>query len=582
MEWFQNAVKCARELFDRPCEYPLIDDDEVLDEEVVYESWPWELKLSGHSRDELLEDALTSNHYDCAVHFVWLNLFYRLAHYPADMIASDVEDRDNAEEHRKEFLSDLKTLVGMTKDEAVNSKDLRRLRWEVSNACAVQDWDTASRLYIRLEELAETRAERSQIIAMYGRCEFLTVFARLWELDELDLDMWAPAPVRPWTGLINLGLAVRSLAAVDPTVSLPPAEESRVESAAYRLSKAIKGSMDADLIYGCMLLRCRLALGRFRDAAADCEALLSRREEFSSGPWEGIHPEPPIISRLYALAVGSYEADGQIDRAITASDRWLKDCPDEPGIHECRSRLFQKQGDLEAAYADLRAEVDRNPLCGEDPNVSMAIRFGELYRAPDVQWKRFRRGLDPSEIDLVRSLVTVHWPAATRLDDRSFGQWIDGCCLLFKRVPDNPAMAVFAFGGLAETELRTRIFERFRKTMETEIASLLSENEDPLTRYLRRGAITLEQMRREIQDAKARSAAAQKLQEWLRREKFAGWLQRIDLRSLAELNNRAKHTREPFLDWKDAEEMARLTRELLDVLLGSGTQPSGPRPSVRS
>jgi hypothetical protein len=211
MKWLLNTVERARERFEAPDEYPLIDDRKVLDPEVIFESWLWEYIHGGeYSRDSLMEAALTSDHADLPVRFTWLNLFYLLAHYPADKVASVIEDRENAARHRKEFLGDLKTLVGLAREQAIDSRDVRQLRWEVSNACAIQDWDLAEILYRRLEELAEVN-DKPQVLATHGRHEFLTVFGPKWELDELDLDMWAPLPSRPLTESSNLFLAVRSV-----------------------------------------------------------------------------------------------------------------------------------------------------------------------------------------------------------------------------------------------------------------------------------------------------------------------------------------------------------------------------------
>jgi tetratricopeptide (TPR) repeat protein len=314
-----------------------------------------------------------------------------------------------------------------------------------------------------------------------------------------------------------------------------------------------------------------LALGAFQDAAADCEALLRRRDELAEGPWKAWDCADFIVSRLYKLAVDSYEADGRIDRAITASDRWMREFPAQPGIHECRARLFQQQGDLDSAYESLRKEVASNPPRGEKPAISMALRFGELYGTPEVQLKRFRRNLDLNEIDLVRSLVGIHWPKARALDDPNSKDWINGCSLLLKRVPDDPSLAVFLFGRVAENHLRTRLFERFRATLGVEITSSIpSEEQDPITNYVRhgtRGHISLEQMLNEIRHPEARSAVGRRFREWLRREKNARFLQQIDLKALGDLNNRAKHKRESLLTWRDAEDMARLSREVLDVLL---------------
>jgi hypothetical protein len=152
MEWLQSAVERARERFGTSDEYPLIDDGEILNRNVIYECWPWEHGHPGRqNRDALIESALTSNHNDLPVHFVWLNLFYRLAHYPADDVATVVEDRENAGWHRKEFLADLKALVGLTQEEARYCRDPRRLRWEITNACIIQDWDRAMALIERLK-----------------------------------------------------------------------------------------------------------------------------------------------------------------------------------------------------------------------------------------------------------------------------------------------------------------------------------------------------------------------------------------------------------------------------------------------
>jgi tetratricopeptide (TPR) repeat protein len=570
MEWLLAALQRARERFGTSDEYPLIDDGEILDQEVIYESWPWEyVQPAKHNHDALMEAALTNDHADLPARFVWLNLFYRLAHYPADDVAVDVADRDNAAGRREEFLSDLKTLVGLTREEVCDCRDPRRIRWEISNACAVQDWSLAGTLYKRLEDLAEAD-QAAQVLATHGRHEVLTVFAQHWDLAGLGLSLWAPIPEKRFAAVADLLLSLRSLgAAEDPVISLSPDEENRIEDARHHLAKAMKSKVKADLVYRFLLLRCRLALGAFREAASDCEALLRRRDEFAGGRWKAMDFEPFAVSRLFALAIDSYEADGQVDRAITASERWVKEFPDQPGINERRFRLFQKQGDLDSAHESLRKEVAIDSARGDDPAVSMALRIGELYAAPDVQWRRFRRNLDPNEIELVQSLVTILWKNSGRFGDRSFKEWIDGCYLLLRRLPDNPAMAVFAFGRLAETELHTRIFERFRETMRLEAPSIPSTEKDPLTNYVyvRGGVMTLEQMLNEIRHREARSMAGGRFRDWFGPEKNAGLLQQVDLKRLGELNNRAKHSREPHLEWKDAEEMARLTRELLDVLL---------------
>jgi hypothetical protein len=46
MEWFQKALARARELLEKNArEYPLVDDDELIDEEVIYNCWPWQCHI---------------------------------------------------------------------------------------------------------------------------------------------------------------------------------------------------------------------------------------------------------------------------------------------------------------------------------------------------------------------------------------------------------------------------------------------------------------------------------------------------------------------------------------------------------
>ena len=84
-----NWFDAARERFGGPGEFPLIDDKETVEEKAVYEHWPWSIGF-GRDADRLRQEALTVDHLDLPVRFVYLNLFYRLAHYPAEQVAAVV------------------------------------------------------------------------------------------------------------------------------------------------------------------------------------------------------------------------------------------------------------------------------------------------------------------------------------------------------------------------------------------------------------------------------------------------------------------------------------------------------------
>ena len=50
MEWLQSALERARQRFATADEYPLIDDGELVDRDVIYQSWPWERVSSSRGR----------------------------------------------------------------------------------------------------------------------------------------------------------------------------------------------------------------------------------------------------------------------------------------------------------------------------------------------------------------------------------------------------------------------------------------------------------------------------------------------------------------------------------------------------
>ena len=151
MATFDTEIQAARERFGRAGEYPLIDDAAIIDEKALYQFWPWDCRL--RRAEELFRQALTSDHYDIPVRFVYLNLFFRLAHYPAEDIASVVEDQQGAAGYRAQFLEYLGTLLDLV--DPNNYEDPRTVRWEIVNACSIRRWIRARELYDRLESMVE-------------------------------------------------------------------------------------------------------------------------------------------------------------------------------------------------------------------------------------------------------------------------------------------------------------------------------------------------------------------------------------------------------------------------------------------
>ena len=94
-----------------------------------------------------------------------------------------------------------------------------------------------------------------------------------------------------------------------------------------------------------------------------------------------------------------------------------------------------------------------------------------------------------------------------------------------------------------------------------------------MTRYLVKGGLNLGEMLNEfLYWDRPRTAASRQFRGWLDREnpRLVPALQKIDLRRLKALNNATKHGSETPLSWKDAADMARLSRGLLAAIIEHG------------
>jgi tetratricopeptide (TPR) repeat protein len=558
--WFQ----AARERFGRVGEYPLIDDAEIIENSVLHDFWPWVYHFGRHSAEELFEQALTSDHWDLPVRFVYLNLFFRLAHYPVEKFADVVEDQDGAAGHRAQFLGYLETLVRLA--ESNKCEDPRNVRWEIVNACCIRDWARVRQLYDRLEALVEEH-EVAQVLAQRGQQEFLSVFADSWELN--DPYCWAPLPDKQTSFWLRSNLCLRC--AADRSVPAFSGDElERLGDAAYHLEKANRAKPDLSPVFRFLLLRCNMVLGKFQESARVCEELLATHKTFAR--FEPDPDESVLVSYLYARLVEAARSADDIERAISANRRWIEVFPNEPGTLKQLSDLFWLQGDVTNEYDYLRKEVERNPARGDDPAISMALAFGGVYRGADALLADFKKQVDQEKLKQMGTVVRVHWPQVDELDADSVEDWVTACYCLSCHELDCPRVPIFLLGGLLESELRVRIFDRFRGSLsQSEIQSIRKSKEmDALTRYLENYPLALGHMLNEfLHWDQPRSGASRQFRGWLDRESsgLVPSLQKNDLRRPAALHNAAKHPSGPPLSWDDAADMARLSRRLLSAVI---------------
>ena len=131
--WFDTA----RQRFQEADEYPLIDYQEIIDRAAIWNYWPSDYGKTAKP-DQLFQAALTSDHHELSVRFVWLSFFFSLGHYPAEEVLQVVYEQQEAPGHRRQFLEYRKSLVTLV--DVDECKDPRHIRWEIVNASAIQDW----------------------------------------------------------------------------------------------------------------------------------------------------------------------------------------------------------------------------------------------------------------------------------------------------------------------------------------------------------------------------------------------------------------------------------------------------------
>src|ERR1039458_6002939 len=556
--WFDTA----RQRFQEADEYPLIDDQEIIDRAAIWNYWPNDYGKTVRP-DRLFEAALTSDHHELAVRFVWLNLFFRLAHCPAEEWLQVVHEQEEAPEHRSEFR---RVLFGsVTLIDVDECKDPRHIRWEIVNASAIQDWSRAKGLYDRLEALA-AKAEVAKLWALRGRHDLLSVFAGSWELS--GLDWWACRRARGVNRYLLCSCALFRKCARE----LCPEELNRLGDAANYFAKALRANGDLDIVYRLLSVRCQVALGKWHDAAAECRRLLrGGRSQFSSpfnlepndaGDW---------FSEVYSLLVETCSSAGETEEAIVACQEWSEEFPEQLGIHERLSQLYQSTGEIGKAHEHLLKEGDLNPKILQDPLVSRAIAFGDCFREMETKLNELQRRAPSRDFDSVHALVRSEWPAVEKLTRESIESWVWGCYLLQKRDPNDPTLSALCFGRAVERELCAKVFRPFRESLRLAERQSMGNESGPLPKFLNKNEIELGTMLMEFvkYQKKPSLEAVSQFRKWLEAERpdLPAALRAIDLETILDIYNPTKHLNGTRYSWDDALQMEKLTRAVLSAIL---------------
>jgi len=452
----QPWIDWARAEFPSRSDYPLIDSREIsfasLEADIRVDALGWHYGLLDDLRQSC-ENAMAVDLGDIAPRFVALNLFYDLTH--SDMALPESE----AEEVRFRAVRHLAELVRLRGVEECG--DLKTIRWEILNACAIQDWERARDLLRQIERLglipaADVNIVRGQLLYQAG---FLT--GSDWAN---DLQLWDP---RVETEINPRTLCLHVSALLPDRVEQAADDLDSVHDAANELAKGLAKEPKLPPVYKAMLARCHLAMGDFHNAAAQWKKL------HAAGPWPaGELGETLDYLALLNLATAQ-ERDGATDEAIGTVRSLIERSPQTRGLHARLVRLHWKKGDCDyAAIEDsLRRECEADPAFGKDYRVEMLIALASVTGDSEKAVVEFENKLKayaqsrPDMAELGAAILRQHWATFSQLSPEAQQDWVEANKMLYGQ-SDRVALsgpAAFSFVLALEAELRRLIFEPFRK-----------------------------------------------------------------------------------------------------------------------
>lgn len=452
------------------------------------------------------------------VRFVILNFLYRLAHHPGFKSESDARDLHAVVwPHFKRF-------VGLRFQEVAVLEDAKAARWEITNACAIHDWDRASALYDLLKSLgaisaSEHRALRGQmylcsVVAPRGDdTESVPTDSLAWWVPKLDP---AYSPFERSMGLLAWGMTLADEAEYSEW------ERQRLSDAAHDWEIGFQKDSEPLGWYRAAWGKCYFLLEDYRNAARQFECLLPPNE-IEDGPWP----------KLYLNTVECYQMAGDSARATELLNQCVAAFPKEKGLWLKLAELYAVRADFEKVNQCLGQGLKNDPSFGDDPGVLVALALGEVNQGGINTALRRVAEAHPDHFQFMETIVAMHWPAFKSLDLQSKEEWVGAAHYLWGagtnmqfRAPLRKKMAG-AFADVAEGQLQ-KLFASFRQDRDAEAGpgrgpqvdkSAAPDKSAKLAKYLRRsGYLNLGDMIHEIE-------AVLRSPEPLHRE-FKAWLTR--------------------------------------------------------
>jgi tetratricopeptide (TPR) repeat protein len=456
---------------------------------------------------EFLELQLIGSDGGLLVRFVILNFLYRLAHF------TGFRSETSAAEIYGTVWPHFERFVRLHLQEVGTLKDQKAIRWEITNACAIRDWDVATLLFDLLKSRgaiaeAEYRGLKGQMLICSVAApsdeqeneEELGVAARnnmAWWVLKLDRafisDAFTPHPFGLMAWGLNLG--DRTPYSAEECVRLSDAVHDWEIS--FRKNPDPLGSYRAAWGKAYFLLR------DYSQAAKQFEDLLACDLGLPSEIEASIRP------RLYQNAAECYAKGSGVEAAIRLLERCAQELPRTQGLWLKLAGLYLSSPlnvDLEKVRDCLRKEEEIDESFGNDPRTSIALMLGDL--AADRSSATLRKVTEPNPTDLqfMTAVFSRHWPSFQFLDDESRRKWVGAARWLWgagapswERAALRPRV-VGIFADVVERQLG-RLFDRFRQERGDIVLqkAVPDSKKEKFLKYLEGSYLTLGEMIAEIE-----------------------------------------------------------------------------------
>jgi tetratricopeptide (TPR) repeat protein len=505
---FDEWVRQARVELQTGMEYPPIEDETIDMSDELAQSWISASADGGEGAAAFLLDRMIATG-SFPVRFVVLNFLFRLMHYEGI-------EQEWAVQKTRAALADHFAKAVRFQDVSVLD-DLRAIRWEIVNFCAIREWDRAAALYGRLKDLGATTSAEHR--ALVGQMHLWSVIAPRQKRDDpLEfLVWWAPELDQTWD-LRSFELFYWGMELSD-WGEYSEAEKEKVSDAAHCWELAFETILEVHGSYRTALAKCYFIRGDYLKAAQQYHRVLDQTSD-PAGDFDLV-----VRSEAFANAAECYRRAGDTRTGTRFSEQRAHEFPRAKGVwmHLAVQYLSSPLDlDLQKVLECLRKEEEIDRAFGEDPRASIALALAELGRAGIPTALREFAESNPEICQVMDVLMSRHWAGFQSLDGDSRKQWVGAAAYLWGTSPLRSVLrrkVALMFPDIAESQLR-RLFDRFRQEKgPTTLQGISSAPEkDKLVKFLKGSPLTLGEMIFEIEATRRLPEPAHPdLKSWLQR-----------------------------------------------------------------